>query len=461
MSPYFPVFVDLGGRRCVLVGGGEEAAAKLGPLLAAGAELTVIAERAVPAIVVAARTGRVRWLARGFCPGDLDGARLVVDASGEEATAGAVRCEADRAHVLLNVVDRPSLCDWIAPAVVNRGPLKIAVSTAGESPFLAVAIRRRLEAEFGTEWGPFTALVGALRRHLRRRGVGRADAERAYRRALASPARQLLRQGRAAEARATVAEAAAGTLSGRVTIAGAGPGGPDLVTTGVREALANADLVLHDALVDPGVLALCHREAQLVDVGKRAGQPCTSQQEIHRLLIEAARSGRQVVRLKGGDPFVFGRGGEELAALAEAGVEVRVLPGVSSATAAPTLAGIPLTLRGVASSVAICTARLADGPAHLEQLAQAADTLVVLMAFARTDQVTNELAGVLGADHPAALIACAGTPRQSVVRSTLSRLPAAVAAGRPEPPALLVVGEVARARHDPRARTASAGTGGW
>jgi uroporphyrin-III C-methyltransferase/precorrin-2 dehydrogenase/sirohydrochlorin ferrochelatase len=445
VSRYFPLFVDLRGRRCVVVGGGEQAAAKLEPLLAAEAEVTVIAEHVVSPIVEAARARRLAWLARSFRAGDLDGARLVIDASGEETTARQVRDDADRAGALLNVVDRPGLCDWIAPAVVDRDPLTIAISTAGQSPFLAAAVRRRLEADIGAEWGPFTTLVGSLRRSLRRRRVSPAEQHRAYRRALSSPARRLLREGRTAEAKTLVERAAAGPVAGRVTIAGAGPGSASLLTVAVRDALATADVVFHDALVEPDVLAVCGPDARLVDVGKRAGQPHPSQREINRLLIAAARAGQEVMRLKGGDPFVFGRGAEELATVADAGIDVHVLPGVSSATGAPALAGIPLTMRGVAASVAICTAQRGDGPAELAQLARSADTLVVLMAFARTKQVTSELAGILGGDHPAALIARAGTRRQRVICSTLCGLPTAAAASAAEPPALLVVGEVVRA----------------
>jgi uroporphyrin-III C-methyltransferase / precorrin-2 dehydrogenase / sirohydrochlorin ferrochelatase len=445
MPPYFPVFLDLRGQRCVLVGGGDQAAAKLGPLLAAGAEVTVIAEQAGPAIAVAARAGRVSWLTRGFRSGDLDGVRLVIDASHDEATNRLVRRDADREHALLNVVDRTSLCDWIAPAVVNRGALKLAISTSGQSPFLAAAVHDRLEADFGREWAPFTALVGDLRHDLRNRGTPAADQQRIYRATLRSPVRQLLREGRVAEACTLMAGLAAEPEPGRVTIAGAGPGSAELLTNAVREALWQADVVFHDALVEPEVLAVCGRHTRLVNVGKRAGEAPVPQEEINRRLVHGARQGLDVVRLKGGDPFVFGRGGEELAALRQAGIDVRILPGLSSATAAPTLAGIPLTLRGVASSVAICSAQLAHGPARLARHARSADTLVVLMVFARATEVAAELAGILGEDRPAALVSCAGTARQQVVCSPLGELPAKIAGARAASPALLVVGEVVRA----------------
>jgi uroporphyrin-III C-methyltransferase/precorrin-2 dehydrogenase/sirohydrochlorin ferrochelatase len=439
------VFLDLDEERCVLLGGGRIAGAKLGQLLESGAEVTVIADGAVELIREAAEAGLVRWLRRGYRQGDLSGARLVIDATDDPDTNRQAREEATRERALLNVVDRAPLCDWIAPAVVNRGPLKVAVSTAGESPFLASAIRRRLETVLGEEWGPFVTLVGALRRQLRARGLPLPEQERIYRRAIRSEARRLLREGREAEARAAIEHLASPSRTeewGRVTVAGAGPGSMDLLTGAVRDVLYEADVVFHDALVEPEVLALCGPATRTVNVGKRAGEAGVAQREINRLLIEAARGGQEVIRLKGGDPFIFGRGGEEVAALIQAGVPVRVLPGVSSATAAPALAGIPLTMRDVASSVAFCTAQLKDGPARLRGLAGSADTLVILMARGRAEAVARELAEVLGDARPAAIVASASTGREGVLLSTLGGIAAGTGAGGLDPPALLVVGEV-------------------
>lgn len=441
---FYPVFLDLRGKRVVVLGGGEIAAGKLPLLLESGADVTVVAADGVAAIAEAAEAGRICWLRRGYEAGDLADARLAIDASDDPETNRAAREEAERSRVPLNVVDRTPLCDWIAPAVVNRGRFRIAISTAGESPFLASAVRRRLELAFGPEWERFTRLVGELRRRLRGRGVPVAEAERIYRRALGSDARALLRAGRDAEARELLEGLGSGLLPGRVTIAGAGPGAPELLTEAVREALFVADVVFHDALVQREVLDNCGPATELVDVGRRAGGRDRAQETVNRLLIEAAAAGRDVVRLKGGDPFVFGRGGEEVAALAGAGVDVRVLPGISSATAGPTLAGIPLTMRGVASSVAFSTAHLRDGPARLQDLARAADTLVVLMAFQRAPEIARELLPVLGAGRPVAVVASVSTTRQRVVTSTLGELPAALAAAGLEPPALLVVGDVVR-----------------
>ena len=443
MTRYYPVSLALENRSCVVLGGGPLAAEKMQGLLRAGALVTVIAAEAEAEIRRAAVDGRIARVERDYLSGDLQGAWLVIDASGRDDINAASRREAEDRRVLLNVVDRAQLCDWIAPAIVQRGPLQVAVSTSGESPFLASALRRRLEQDLGEEWEPFVRLVGALRRRLREQDTPMKRQEAVYAELLRSDVRRLLRDGEDARALALAEEILCTPRQGRVWLVGAGPGGPDLLTLAAREALAHADVVLHDALVEPSVLALARQGARLVDVGKRAGGRRFPQERINALLLEMAGAGDQVVRLKGGDPFVFARGGEEAAFLAEAGIEVRVIPGVSSATAAPALAGIPLTLRGVASSVAFVTARGA-GPqrADLGRLAADVDTLVVLMALDALSDLAARLAEVLGDAQPAAVVAAAGTRRQQVVRADLGTIAERCAAAEVAAPATLVVGEV-------------------
>jgi len=382
-------------------------------------------------------------------PGDLLGVRLVIDASGDEELNRGVWAEAEERGILVNVLDRPERCRFIAPALVNRDPLLIAISTSGESPFLAAALRLRLESWLGAEWGPFVRLLGEVRRRLRQEGAALADQVPVYRRLLNSPLLALLRAGRAAEG-TRLADSIAGAVGsaqpGRVALVGAGPGAPELLTVAARELLLAADIIFHDALVGSDILALANPQAERIDVGKRGGRVSTEQSAIHQALVEAARAGKEVVRLKGGDPYVFGRGGEEALALAQAGVEVLVVPGVSSALAAPAAAGIPVTMRGVASSFAVATAHSSDalGP-RLEALARSVDTLVLMMPLADLKRTAARLEAVLGGNRPAALVCSATTPAQSVLRSSLAQIAAAASAGGVRGPAVLVVGEVVQA----------------
>jgi uroporphyrin-III C-methyltransferase / precorrin-2 dehydrogenase / sirohydrochlorin ferrochelatase len=453
---YFPAFLDLQGRRCVVLGGGAEAAEKAAGLLEAGARVTVIAPDPNQALADLAGDHRVDLEVRPYRRGDLAGARLAVDATGDDATNEASCAEAEERGVLHNVVDRPQRCGFIYPAVVRRDPLLVAISTSGESPYLAGALRAHLERLLGREWSAFTALVGRTRRVLRERGVSLDHQNRVYRALLASPARRLLRDGATAEAQELAGELATRAIPGRVALVGAGPGDPALLTLAAAEALSTADAVLHDALVSPEVLDLVGPQAELIDVGVRAGRRRRAQHDTTSRLIELARAGRFVVRLKGGDPFVFGRGGEELAALLEAGIDVSVVPGVSAAVAAPALAGIPLTHRDIASSVAFVTGHAgaeATPPAGLGDLARVADTLVVLMPLGNLEALAGELMTALGPERPAALVASASLPGQQVVRAPLHEIPRAAHEHAVSSPAILVVGDVVDAPAEPPGQT--------
>jgi uroporphyrin-III C-methyltransferase / precorrin-2 dehydrogenase / sirohydrochlorin ferrochelatase len=444
---YYPVFLDLAGQRCVVLGGGRFAAEKAAGLLEAGARVTVISARIGSQVEAVIAEAPIAVLRRAYQPGDLAGARLVIDASEDEEMNRKAWQEAEAAGILINVVDRPAQCRFIAPAIVRRDPLLIAISTSGESPFLASALRARLERWLGREWGPFTDLVGRVRRGLREREVPLAEQTRAYRRLLTSDVRELLHAGRAAEA-----EARAATLSqpgashpGRVALVGAGPGDPALITVKARDLLADADFVLHDTLVAPETLALCGPDTRLEAVGKRGGAESARQEDITARMIELAREGNQVVRLKGGDPFVFGRGGEEMADLLLAGIEVVIVPGVSAALAAPAAAGIPVTLRGVSSSLAITTAQGGDSLARLRDLACACDTLVVMMVRASLPDVAAELAHAVGGFRPAAVIGNATLPNERKVCGPLADIARLADQAQIEAPAVLVVGDVVAA----------------
>ena len=422
---YYPIFLDLTGQLCIVIGDGKFAVEKAVALREAGANVRAIS-------------------GRDYRPGALSGARLVVDASEDEEINRLSWQEAEAAGILINVVDRPAQCRFIAPAIVRRDPVLVAISTSGESPFLASMLRARIERWLGHEWGPFVALVGEVRRRLRRQGLPIAEQTRIYRRLLNSDVRSLLRSRSTADANRLAARIAAaqGDGAGRVALVGAGPGDPDLLTMKARELIADADYVLHDALIAPGTLALCGPDTRLENVGKRGGGASTRQANINARLIELARAGHHVVRLKGGDPFVFGRGGEELDELQRAGIDVVIVPGISSALAAPAAAGIPVTKRRVASSVAITTAQGGGSLDRLADLARAADTLVVLMALGELAEVAAVLGRAVGGFRPAAVISNATLPTQLSVSGTLDSISRLADEAAIEAPATLVVGDV-------------------
>lgn len=436
---YYPVFLDLVDQPCIVLGEGQFAKEKTAALREAGASVRVIP-------------------AHDYRDGDLAGARLVVDASEDPAVNRRSWAEAERAGILINVVDRPAQCRFIAPAIVRRDPLLIAISTSGESPFLASALRARLERWLGAEWGPYTSLVGRIRRQLRQQGVSIREQTRVYRRVMASNVRELLRSGSEAEAerRATELSRSDDTAAGRVALVGAGPGDPDLITIKARDLLADADYVLHDALVSTETLALCGPETKLESVGKRGGEESTSQDAITARMIQLARKGNLVVRLKGGDPFVFGRGGEEVRDLIQAGVDVEVVPGITSALAAAASIGIPVTMRGLASSVAITNGRGADWQRRIDQLARTSDTLVVLMVQSNLAEVAATVARAIGGAVPAACVSKATWKEQRSVCGPVADIARLARDRGLQPPATLVVGEVVNALADSQLQLARA-----
>jgi len=439
---YYAAFLGLTDQRGLVLGGGGPALAKVHGLLEAGARVSVVAEEFVPELEGLGRDGRITLLRRRFDEVDLEGCALVIDASGDPALGPRVSAAARARKVLVNVLDRPELCDFIAPALVRRGPLQIAISTSGRSPYLASAIRRYIERWLGAEWGQMVELTGRLRDRLRRRGLPLSEQLPAYARVFGSRALEFLRDG-GTEAAETEVDRSLNAATGRVALVGAGPGDPGLLTVRAAELLARAQVVFYDALVDPAVLDWCAKDAELVAAGKRAGRPSARQEEINGRMIAAAREGRLVVRLKGGDPFVFGRGGEEVLELARAGIPVEVVPGVSAATAGPALAGIPLTHRGVAASFAVTTARRSDGRLHDFRDLAGVDTLVVMMVVDSLEAVTSQL---LSAGRPrscpVALVEAASTSRQRVVRGELADIAGKARPAGIQGPALLVAGDV-------------------
>jgi uroporphyrin-III C-methyltransferase / precorrin-2 dehydrogenase / sirohydrochlorin ferrochelatase len=449
---HFPIFLELAGRPCLVVGGGTVAARKVELLLKARARVTVVAPTLGPALARLAEAGRIAHAGEPFAPGHLTGHILVIAATDRRAVNAAVSRAAQAAGVPVNVVDDARLSSFIMPAIVDRAPVTVAVSSGGAAPVLSRLVRARIEAALPAATGRLAELAARLRPIVRRRLPGPAR-RRFWESLFEGRIAALVLAGREGEAEALACraldDAAAVPVRGEVVLVGAGPGDPDLLTLGALRALQSADVIAHDRLVAPEILELARRDAERIDVGKRCGDGGSSQERTNRLLVALAREGKRVVRLKGGDPFVFGRGGEEMAVLAEAGVPVRVVPGVTAATGCTALAGIPLTHRDHAHAVTFVSGHRRKGaPApDWASLARPGHTLVVYMGLATLAETAASLcAGGLDPATPAAAIENGSRSDQRVVTATLATLAARVAAAGLTGPALVVVGEVVALR---------------
>jgi len=441
------VFLDLRGRRAVVIGGGAVAEQKVHGLVGAGAHVTVVSTDVTPALGALARRNAIEHKRRPYRRGDLKGAWLAIAATDDRGTNGAVWAEAEQLGVPLNAVDDLEHCSFIAPAVHREGDITVAVSTAGKSPALAVRLRQRIARLVGRAEARLCELLGELRPGLAERVPDTPARTALWYRIVDSDVIDFVRRGDIEGARGRMAELVGPhPLSpspfgrgGTVYLVGAGPGDPGLITAKGLELLRSADVVVYDRLVSPALVAQAPAEAERILRG-------TDQQDVNALLIDRAREGLNVVRLKGGDPFVFGRGAEECEALAAAGVSYEVIPGVSSAIAVPAAAGIPVTHRRVASGFAVVAGHECDGRSDLDwEALSRMPTLVVLMGLAALPDVVARLrAQGAPADAPVAVIASGTLPEQRTVVGTLDDIAELVDAAGLEPPATIVIGEVVR-----------------
>lgn len=408
----FPAFIKLARRHCLVVGAGEVALQKISALLACEADVHVVSPRVREEISALAAAGRLEIVQRGFSPDDLTGMFLVIAATDDPAVNSEVYEAAVERNILCNSVDDPPHCDFYFGSVVSRGDLQIAISTAGESPALAQRLRKEIDAQLPDDLGEWLAETGLLRREVLARVPGGEDRklllhELARREVCGSPACQ---------ARAT---AFGGAVRGRVYLVGAGPGDPDLLTTRAARLLATADVVLNDDLVPDAVLRLANPEALAQNVGKRCGAKKITQAEINALMIEHARAGRSVVRLKSGDPLVFGRAAEEIEALRNADVEFEVVPGITAAFAAAAALGLSLTDRRASSSVHFRSGHHATGgPPEIPE-----PTRIVYMPGREFSALAAEWrAEGLPGNMPCAAISRAAHSDQKITKTTLDKL---------------------------------------
>jgi uroporphyrin-III C-methyltransferase/precorrin-2 dehydrogenase/sirohydrochlorin ferrochelatase len=446
---HFPVFFDLSNRPALVVGGGELAARKVRLLRKTGARITVVAPRLGAELAGLVGSGGVAHRARGFVAGDVSGQAIVIAATGIDAVDVRVSEAARQAGIPVNAVDRRDLSDFIVPAIVDRDPIVVAISSAGAAPVLARRLRERIEAMLPSRLGDLARFAERFRSTVAAM-VPTPARRRFWERFFQGPvATQILagRERSAREAMLGLVNAPTRDEPGSVAIVGAGPGDPDLLTLRALRLLQDADVIVHDRLVGFGVMELARRDAERIFVGKARGHHSLSQDGINALIAERALAGQRVVRLKGGDPFIFGRGGEEVEHLRRLGIAVQVVPGITAATGCAAAAGLPLTHRDLAQSVTFVTAHARDGEPQLDWRALAAPrhTIVVYMGVAVADRLAARLIehGLAGAT-PVAIIENGTLPTQRVVTGTLRDLGVLVAERGIEGPAALVIGEVAR-----------------
>ncbi len=446
---YFPVFFDLAKQQVLIVGAGEVALRKVALLERSGAAITVVAPHIHPELEARAAAGAISLNVREFVPQDLDGMRLVIVATSRRAINRWIAKLSDSRGIPVNVVDDREASRFIVPAIIDRDPVLVAVSTGGTSPVLARRLRERLESLVPAKIGEFARWLQTLRRPARRR-LRDIDARRKFfEQLIDGPAAARFVAGDTQGARRVAHQllatnSGAPSAPGEVTLVGAGPGDPELLTLKALRALQDADLILHDRLVPQAILDLARRDAARISVGKAAGSVGSTQAEINSLLIEHAQQGKRVVRLKGGDPFIFGRGGEELEALSQARINFSVVPGITAAVGCAAYAGIPLTHRNHAHSVTFVTAHTGDGrEPDWRALATPGSTAVFYMGLARVQQIAEKLMEHgAAASLPAAIIAQGTLQNQRVIAATLATIGDASSRANMESPALLIVGEV-------------------
>jgi uroporphyrin-III C-methyltransferase / precorrin-2 dehydrogenase / sirohydrochlorin ferrochelatase len=446
---YFPLFADLRHRPCLVVGGGEVALRKVRLLLAADAIVTVNAPALHRTLACWLREERITHVPGDFRPALLAGQWLAIAATDDRAVNQRVWAEGNRRRVLVNSVDDPGSSSFIVPAIVDRSPLVIAISSGGAAPVLARRLRQWLETVLPRGLGALARLAGELRHKVKkrlppaaRRGFWEAQfAGQFARHALAGRTSDALRAFHLELERTATSPAPAG----RISLVGAGPGDPALLTLKAMQRLGEADVVLHDRLVSAEILELARRDADVIAVGKHAGGGCP-QEEIHALMIRHARAGRRVVRLKGGDPFIFGRGGEELAAARAAGIACEVVPGITAALGCAAATGLPLTLRHTARAVTLVTAQGGDDLDTLDWpgLGAAQHTIAIYMGAGRAAAIRDRLtAHGRAPETPVAVIQDGTTGAQRLVKGVLADLPAMLDRHGMRAPALIVIGETA------------------
>lgn len=447
---YFPIFLDLEARKVLAVGGGEAIAQKLRLLLKTGAHVVVVSDHLNDELRRLFEEGRISWISRAFRTSDVHAAALVYAASGDAATNAEVSNAARAAGTPVNIIDEPDLCSFYTPAIVDRDPVVVAIGTEGTAPVLARRIKSQLEAWLPPALGSLARRAQALRPRVADALPEGAPRRRFWSDFFLGRIRELFLAGNEAGYAAAVEEAIAGEVaasagkrSGTVSLVGAGPGDPDLLTLKAQRRLQEADVIVYDRLVGPGILEYARRDAIRIPVGKTPGVASTSQEEINAILVEQALDGHTVVRLKGGDPYIFGRGGEEQAVLEARDIPVEIVPGITAAAACAASIKLPLTTRGVNRSFSLLTGMTGEGAAEHDwgRLAQPGETFAIYMGVGKSGHIESRLmASGISPDTPVVIVENGTLPNEKCVSTTIAHLRFTIRRSQIRGPAIIYVG---------------------
>ncbi|WP_018987014.1 siroheme synthase CysG [Methylophilus methylotrophus] len=448
-----PIFFNIAQRPCIVIGGGDVATRKVIMLRKAQGQVTVISPELCEELREMHAQGEIDYVPAEFHAEQLSSACLVIAATDDEAVNEAVSVAAKRLKIPVNVVDAPALCTFTMGSVIDRSPVVIAISSEGNAPVLARHIRSKIETMLPAAYGRIAAIAGEFRDQVKAKFSNLPARRRFWEDVLNGPLVERVLSGQEQAARELLGELLSqqqdAPTRGEVYLVGGGPGDPDLLTFRALRLMQQCDVCVYDKLVSKEVMELVRRDAELVYVGKSRDQHTLPQEEINALLAKLALEGKRVLRLKGGDPFIFGRGGEEIETLMQHGVPFQVVPGITAANGVSSYAGIPLTHRDYAQACLFITGHLKDGTIDLDwqAMARPKQTVVIYMGLVGLEQICSKLiAQGVSPEMPAAVIQQGTTQKQRVVESTLQHLAADVAAAGLKPPSLTIIGEVVKLR---------------
>jgi uroporphyrin-III C-methyltransferase/precorrin-2 dehydrogenase/sirohydrochlorin ferrochelatase len=448
-----PIFMNITNRPCVVIGGGEVASRKVSMLLKANAAVTLYSPDICHELQTLANAGKVTYINANFEENQLLGSCLVIAATDIESVNIAVSMAAKAQNIPVNVVDSPALCTFTMASIVERSPIVIAISSEGNAPVLARYIRTKIETMLPAGYGRIAGIAGEFRDKVKAKFTTTQARRIFWEGVLQGPIVEQILSGQEAAARKSLdevlADSSESTHQGEVYLVGGGPGDPDLLTFRALRLMQQCDVCVYDKLVSPEVMELVRRDAELIYVGKSRDQHTLPQEEINALLARLALEGKRVLRLKGGDPFIFGRGGEEIETLMQHGVPFQVVPGITAANGVSSYAGIPLTHRDYAQACLFITGHLKEGSLDLDWVAMSRphQTVVIYMGLVGMAQICQQLiAHGVSPDMPAAVVQQGTTPRQRVVTATLKDLAAKVSEAKIKAPCLTIIGEVVQLR---------------